>query len=91
MAGHEALEKRVHLRVYFADPHGPWQRPTNENTNSLLRQFFPKGTDQSPYTQQHLTKVVEELNNRARTSLGLRTPAEVTIEKTRELGSCIAL
>ncbi|SHF02562.1 Integrase core domain-containing protein [Ferrithrix thermotolerans DSM 19514] len=70
MARHEELEKRVHLRVYFADPHSPWQRPTNENTNGLLRQYFPKGTDLSPYSQQYLTRVAEELNNRPRKSLG---------------------
>ena len=91
MARHEELEKRVHLRVYFADPHSPWQRPTNENTNGLLRQYFPKGTDLSPYSQQHLTKVAEELNNRPRKSLGFQTPAEVMAEKIRELSSGVAL
>ena len=91
MARHEELEKRVHLRVYFADPHSPWQRPTNENTNGLLRRYFPKGTDLSPYSQQYLTRVAEELNNRPRKSLGFRTPAEVMAEKIRELGSSVAL
>ena len=91
MARHEELEKRVHLRVYFADPHSPWQRPTNENTNGLLRQYFPKGTDLSPYSQQYLTKVAEELNNRPRKSLGFRTPAEVKAEKIRELESGVTL
>ena len=51
MARHEELEERTHLMVYFADPHSPWQRPTNENTNGLLRQYFPKGTDLSQYSQ----------------------------------------
>jgi len=73
MARHEELEKRTQLRVYFADPHSPWQRPTNENSNGLLRQYFPKGTDLSPYSQQYLTRVAEELNNRHRKSLGFRT------------------
>ncbi len=91
MARHEALEKRVHLRVYFADPHSPWQRPTNENTNGLLRQYFPKGTDLSPYSQQYLTKVAEELNNRPRKSLGFRTPAEAMAEKLKDLNSGVAL
>ncbi|MGK9452730.1 IS30 family transposase [Acidithiobacillus caldus] len=91
MARHEELEKRTQLRVYFADPHSPWQRPTNENTNGLLRQYFPKGTDLSGYSQRHLTKVAEELNNRPRKSLGFRTPAEVMAEKIRELDSGVAL
>jgi IS30 family transposase len=64
MARHEELEKRTQLRVYFADPHSPWQRPTNENTNGLLRQYFPKGTNLSQYSQQYLTKVAEEIDNR---------------------------
>ena len=91
MARHEELEKRTQLRVYFADPHSPWQRPTNENTNGLLRQYFPKGTDLSGYSQRHLTKVAAELNNRPRKSLGFRTPAEVMAEKIRELNSGVAL
>jgi len=77
MARHEELEKRTQLRVYFADPHSPWQRPINENTNGLLRQYFPKGTDLSQYSQQYLTKVTDEMNNLPRKSLGFRTPAEV--------------
>jgi IS30 family transposase len=85
MARHEELEKRTQLRVYFADPHSPWQRPTNENTNDLLCQHFPKGTDLSSYSKQHLTKVAEDLNNRPRKSLGFRTPTEVMVEKIREL------
>ena len=63
MARHEELEKRTQLRVYFADPHSPWQRPTNENTNGLLRQYFPKGSDLSQYSQQYLTKVANKMNN----------------------------
>ena len=91
MARHEELEKRTHLRVYFADPHSPWQRPTNENTNGLLRQYFPKGTDLSKYSQQYLTKVAEEMNNRPRKSLGFRTPAEVMAQKIKELNGGVAL
>ena len=91
MARHEELEKRTHLRVYFADPHSPWQRPTNENTNGLLRQYFPKGTDLSQYSQQYLTKVAEEMNNRPRKSLGFRTPAEVMAQKIKELNGSVAL
>lgn len=91
MARHQELEKRVGIRVYFADPHSPWQRPTNENTNGLLRQYFPKGTDLSEYSQRHLTQVAEELNNRPRKSLGFRTPAEVMAQQVRELRSGVAL
>lgn len=91
MARHQELEKRTHLRVYFADPHSPWQRPTNENTNGLLRQYFPKGTDLSQYSQQYLTKVAEEMNNRPRKSLGFLTPAEVMAQKLKELHSGVAL
>ena len=91
MARHEELEKRTQLMVYFADPHSPWQRPTNENTNGLLRQYFPKGTDLSQYSQQYLTKVADELNNRPRKTLGFRTPAEVMAQKIKELNSSVAL
>ena len=69
MARHKELENRTHLMVYFADPHSPWQRPTNDNTNGLLRQYFPKGTDLSQYPQQYLTKVADEMINRLRKSL----------------------
>ena len=91
MARHEELEERTHLMVYFADPHSPWQRPTNENTNGLLRQYFPKGTDLSQYSQQYLTKVANEMNNRPRKSLGFRTPAEVMAHKIKELNVSVAL
>ena len=91
MARHGELEERTHLRVYFADPHSPWQRPTNENTNGLLRQYFPKGTDLLQYSQQYLTKVADEMNNRPRKSLGFRTPAEVMAQKMRDLNGSVAL
>ena len=85
------MKKRIHLRVYFADPHSPWQRLTNENTNGLLRQYFPKGTDLSQYSQQYLTKVAEEMNNRPRKSLGFLTPSEVMAQKIKELNGSVAL
>ena len=90
MARHQELEQRVSIRVFFADPHSPWQRPTNENTNGLLRQYFPKGTDLSGYSQRHLTLVAEELNNGPRKSLGFRTPAEVMAQQIRQLNSGVA-
>ncbi len=91
MARHQELEKRVGIRVFFADPHSPWQRPTNEDTNGLLRQYFPKGTDMSGYSQRRLIQVAEELHNRPRKCLGFRTPAELMAEQVKELHAGVAL
>lgn len=77
MALHEELTKKIGIKVYFADPHSPWQRGTNENTNGLLRQYFPKGMDLSQVTQRELTKVEKEINSRPRKVHGFYTPAEV--------------
>lgn len=64
MAEHELLAERLAIRTFFADPHNPWQHGTNENTNGLLRQYLPKGTDLSCYTQRELNVIVHHLNTR---------------------------
>lgn len=77
MAAHERLAKRLTIRIFFADPHCPWQRGTNENTNGLLRQYLPKGTDLSRYTQRELNAIAYRLNTRPRKCLHFATPLEV--------------
>lgn len=77
MAEHERLAQRLAIRVFFADPHSPWQRGTNENTNGLLRQYLPKGTDLSGYTQRELNAIAQRLNTRPRKCLNWATPLEV--------------
>lgn len=76
MAQHAQLRIDTGLRIYFCDPRSPWQRGTNENTNGLLRQYFPKGTDLGKHGAQELASVANALNTRPRKTLGWRTPAE---------------
>jgi IS30 family transposase len=76
MANHAQITEATGLKVYFCDPHSPWQRPSNENTNGLLRQYFPKGTDLSLWGPGVLERVALEINNRPRKRLNWDTPAE---------------
>ena len=77
MTHHEQLTSALGIQVYFADPRSPWQRGTNENTNGLIREFFPKGTDFCHYNESEIRHVEKLLNNRPRKILGFQTPQEV--------------
>ena len=86
LANHKDLKMTSSMDIYFCDPYSPWQRGSNENTNGLLRQYFPKGTDLSGYTQVQLNKVAASLNSRPRKTLGFRTPAEALQQAFDEAG-----
>jgi len=80
MKAHAQIAVAADCQIYFCDPHSPWQRGTNENTNGLLRQYFPKSTNLAGHSPAHLAAVAGELNGRPRKTLGWKTPAEALAE-----------
>lgn len=86
LAAHRAFTVATNVQVYFCDPQSPWQRGSNENTNGLLRQYFPRGTDVSRYSQAQLDAVARQLNTRPRKTLGYKTPADKLAEIVASTG-----
>jgi IS30 family transposase len=91
LSAHARFTVETGVPVFFADPHSPWQRGSNENTNGLLRQYFPKGTDLSRWTAEQINAVAHALNSRPRKTLGWKTPAEALDQHLQSLQQpCVA-
>lgn len=90
MVRHKELSKRVSIEVFFADLHSPWQRPSNENMNGLVREYLPKGDDLSVYSQAYLNRIAKALNYRPRAVLGFMTPAEAMTEEINKSRNGVA-
>jgi len=86
LSQHKDFSMATNMQVYFCDPYSPWQRGSNENTNGLLRQYFPKGTDLSSFTQRQLDKIARELNERPRKTLEFLTPAQKLQQTVASIG-----
>ena len=86
MARHTDITADLGVSIYFCDPHAPWQRGSNENTNGLLRQYLPKGTDLSVHSAADLAQIAASLNNRPRKTLGFMKPSEKLAELLAHTG-----
>jgi IS30 family transposase len=91
MACHPELARRLKIDIWFCDPHAPWQRGSNENTNGLLRQFLPKGADLRQFSQRDLDHIARLMNNRPRKTLGWKTPAQALAEEIKKATASVAV
>lgn len=91
MACHPELARRLKIDIWFCDPHAPWQRGSSRNTNGLLRQFMPKGSDLSAASQTWLNDVAWQMTGRRRTTRGWKTPAEATADEEAAFRSTVVL
>ena len=91
MACHRELARRLKIDIWSCDPHAPWQRGSNENTNGLLRQFLPKGADLRPLTQRDLDHIARLMNERPRKTLGWKTPAQALAQEIATPAASVAV